>query len=159
VFFVQQRVGLHGRLFPMVKFRSMEKDAARRNVEMQAMNETDGVAFKMRLDPRVTPVGRILRKFHLDELPQLWSVLVGDMSLVGPRPLPPEEANRKEWWQRRRLSMPPGLTCFWQVEGDHLMPFSRWMQMDLDYIDGWSLWLDLKLIAWTFGAVAKGKGW
>ncbi len=159
VFFVQKRVGLHGRLFPMVKFRSMEKDAAQRKVELKTLNETGGVAFKMRLDPRVTPVGRILRKFHLDELPQLWSVLIGDMSLVGPRPLPPDEANRKEWWQRRRLSMPPGLTCFWQVTGDHLMPFSRWMQMDLDYIDGWSLWLDLKLIASTFGAVAKGKGW
>ena len=159
VFFIEKRVGLHGRLFKLVKFRSMERDAAQRKLHLESFNETGGFAFKMKLDPRVTPVGRILRKFHLDELPQLWNVLIGEMSLVGPRPLPPDETDRKEWWQRRRLSMPPGLTCFWQVTGDHYMPFNLWMQLDLKYIDGWSVWLDLKIIMSTFGTVVRGKGW
>jgi lipopolysaccharide/colanic/teichoic acid biosynthesis glycosyltransferase len=159
VFFIQKRVGLHGRIFRMIKFRSMVKDADRRQSDLVSLKETEGIAFKIKADPRITRVGQVLRRFHLDELPQFWSVLVGDMSLVGPRPLPPEEANRKEWWQRRRLSVPPGLTCSWQVAGDHHLPFSRWMQLDLDYIDGWSVWLDLKIIASTFGTVARGKGW
>lgn len=159
VFFFQTRVGLHGRHFRMVKFRSMFRDAPARQRELKSLNQTDGLAFKIKHDPRITPVGRVLRKFHLDEVPQLWNVLMGDMSLVGPRPLPPNEAMGNEWWQRRRLSMPPGLTCFWQVCGDHEMPFRQWVQMDLSYIDRWSIWLDLKIIASTVPAMVRGKGW
>lgn len=159
VFFLQTRVGLHGRRFRMIKFRSMTKDAPARRHELERFNERDSVAFKMREDPRVTPVGRTLRRFHLDELPQLWNVLLGDMSLVGPRPLPPGEATGNEWWQRRRLSMPPGLTCFWQVRRDPTMPFREWMRLDLAYVDRWSVWLDIKLIALTLPAVVRGAGW
>jgi exopolysaccharide biosynthesis polyprenyl glycosylphosphotransferase len=159
VFFKQTRVGLHGRLFQMIKFRSMVRDAAERQHEFERLNQTDGVAFKIKHDPRITRVGRILRKFHLDELPQLFNVFIGDMSLVGPRPLPIQEAHGNEWWQRRRLTMPPGLTCSWQVLGDHKLPFKNWVQLDLAYIDRWSVWLDLKLIASTFATVIRGKGW
>jgi exopolysaccharide biosynthesis polyprenyl glycosylphosphotransferase len=159
VFFRQTRVGLHGRHFRMIKFRSMVQDAPRLRDELAALNEADGTVFKIRHDPRITPVGRLLRRFHVDELPQLWNVLVGDMSLVGPRPLPPSEAHGNEWWQRRRLSMPPGLTCFWQVEGRHEMPFKEWMASDLAYIDGWSVGLDLRLIVATVATVARGDGW
>jgi exopolysaccharide biosynthesis polyprenyl glycosylphosphotransferase len=158
-FFRQTRVGLYGRHFEIIKFRSMRADAQQHREELAALNEAQDVAFKIRHDPRVTAVGRVLRNFHLDELPQLWNVLVGDMSLVGPRPLVPNEAHGNEWWQRRRLSMPPGLTCFWQVTGDHRMPFRNWVQLDLDYIDGWSVWLDLKLIFSTFTTMARGDGW
>lgn len=159
IFFMQTRVGLHGRLIKIIKFRSMVHDAPVRREELAHFNETDGVAFKIKHDPRITRVGRIIRKFHLDELPQLWNVLIGDMSLVGPRPLPPNEANGNEWWQRRRLSMPPGLTCFWQVKGDHSMPFRQWVQLDLNYIDRWSVWLDFKLMASTLPTLLRGKGW
>jgi exopolysaccharide biosynthesis polyprenyl glycosylphosphotransferase len=160
ILFVQTRVGLHGRHFRMLKFRSMVDGADRMRKELREHNEVDGTAFKIREDPRCTPVGRFLRKHHLDELPQLVNVLLGDMSLVGPRPLPPEEAHGTEWWQRRRLSMPPGLTCHWQVQGGHRrMPFREWMKSDLAYIDNWSLTLDLRLIAATVGAVFRGGGW
>ena len=159
VFFVQTRVGLHGRHFRIIKFRSMTQDAAERREGLAVFNEMDGPAFKIKDDPRITPVGRFLRRFHLDELPQLLNVLIGDMSLVGPRPLPPKEAHGNEWWQRRRLSMPPGLTCFWQVRGDPRLPHREWMQLDLAYIDRWSLWLDLRLIASTVSTVIQGKGW
>jgi exopolysaccharide biosynthesis polyprenyl glycosylphosphotransferase len=159
VFFRQTRVGLHGRQFRLVKFRSMVKDADKMRKELEPLNQVDSVAFKIQRDPRITRVGALLRRFHLDELPQLWNVLVGDMSLVGPRPLPPEEALGNEWWQRRRLSMPPGLTCLWQIQSDHTMPFQQWMQLDIRYIDKWSLWLDLNLIWSTFPVLVKGKGW
>ena len=159
VLFRQTRVGLHGRHFQMVKFRSMVKDAPRLREAIAPRNERDGTAFKIRNDSRITPLGRWLRKYHLDELPQLWNVLVGDMSLVGPRPLPVAEAFGDEWWQRRRLTMPPGLTCLWQLEDDPTIPFRQWMQLDMDYIDRWSLWLDFKLIARTFATIARGRGW
>jgi exopolysaccharide biosynthesis polyprenyl glycosylphosphotransferase len=159
ILFRHTRVGLSGRRFRMLKFRTMVQNAPSLRRDLVRLNETDGAAFKIEDDPRITPVGRILRRHHLDELPQLWNVLVGDMSLVGPRPLPPREASGSEWWQRRRLSMPPGLTCLWQVEGDHRIPFRRWMEMDLDYIDRWSFWLDLRLIAATFGTLRRGTGW
>jgi lipopolysaccharide/colanic/teichoic acid biosynthesis glycosyltransferase len=159
VLYSAMRVGLHGRHFRMWKFRSMMKDAERHQQQLRHLNETDGVAFKIRHDPRITRVGRLLRKFHLDELPQLWNVLLGDMSLVGPRPLPIDEAHGNEWWQRRRLSMPPGLTCFWQVASNHRMPFHEWAQLDLHYIDRWSVWLDIKLIASTLSTLVRGKGW
>lgn len=158
IFFLQTRVGLHGRHFRMVKFRSMIHDAPARRHELERLNQTDGAAFKIKDDPRITLAGKILRQFHLDELPQLWNVLMGDMSLVGPRPLPPREARNSDQWQRR-LSMPPGLTCYWQVHGDHRMPFRQWMQLDLAYIDEWSLWLDVKLICSTLPAMVRGKGW
>jgi exopolysaccharide biosynthesis polyprenyl glycosylphosphotransferase len=159
VFFRQTRVGLHGRQFSMVKFRSMRVGA---QVPQQApglVNERDGLAFKMRNDPRITRVGRWIRRFHVDELPQLLNVLVGDMSLVGPRPLPVHEAVGHEWWQRRRLTVPPGLTCFWQLKDDPSIPFQQWMRMDMDYIDRWSFWLDLKILLQTFGTLARGRGW
>ncbi len=159
VFFVQTRVGLHGRQFRMIKFRTMVKDALQIREKITSLNERDGTAFKMRNDPRITSAGRWMRKYHLDELPQLWNVLVGDMSLVGPRPLPVQEAFGNEWWQRRRLTMAPGLTCFWQLADDPSMPFREWMELDLAYIDRWSLWLDFKLIAMTFATLARGRGW
>jgi exopolysaccharide biosynthesis polyprenyl glycosylphosphotransferase len=159
VFFRQTRVGLHGRHFKLVKFRSMVKDAVAQREELAAANERDGTAFKIRNDSRVTPLGKWMRKYHFDEFPQLWNVLVGDMSLVGPRPLPVKEAHGNEWWQRRRLTMPPGLTCLWQIEDNPKMPFQEWMALDMAYIDTWSIWLDLKLIALTFGTVMRGNGW
>jgi exopolysaccharide biosynthesis polyprenyl glycosylphosphotransferase len=159
VFFGQDRSGFHGRKFRMLKFRTMVKDAPKLREELEELNETDGAAFKIKNDPRITPVGRVLRKYHLDELPQLWNVLVGDMSLVGPRPLPPKEAQGNEWWQKRRLTMPPGLTCFWQAEGDHQIPFRKWMEMDLEYIDRWSLMLDFRIMLSTVGTLIRGTGW
>ena len=159
VFFRQLRVGLHGRHFQLVKFRSMVKDALQQRDALDAANERDGKAFKIRNDSRITPLGRWLRKYRIDELPQLWNVLVGDMSLVGPRPFPVTEATGFEWWHRRRHSMPPGLTCLWQIEDDPKMPLKQWMELDMAYIDRWSIWLDLKLIARTFATVARGRGW
>lgn len=159
VFFRSTRIGLHGREFSMIKFRSMIDGAPKLQAALRDQNETDGVAFKIKDDPRITKVGRFLRQYHLDELPQLWNVLTGDMSLVGPRPLPPKEACGTEWWQRRRLSMPPGLTCFWQVQGDHNMPFHQWAQLDLKYIDDWSIWVDIKLIASTVFVMTRRQGW
>jgi exopolysaccharide biosynthesis polyprenyl glycosylphosphotransferase len=159
LFFRQTRVGLHGRHFEMLKFRSMVKDALQMREQLTARNERDGRAFKIRNDARITPIGRWLRKYRIDELPQLWNVLIGDMSLVGPRPFPVNEAHGFEWWQRRRHSMPPGLTCFWQLEDDPKMPLLDWMKLDMAYIDRWSVWLDLKLIARTFVTVMRGNGW
>lgn len=159
IFFRQERVGLHGRTFKLVKFRSMVKDALQKREQLTASNERDGKAFKIHNDARITPLGRWLRKYRIDELPQLWNVLVGDMSLVGPRPFPVTEATGFEWWHRRRHSMPPGLTCFWQVEDDPKMPLNKWMELDMAYIDRWSVWLDLKLIVRTVATVARGRGW
>ena len=159
VVFRRTRVGLHGRYFEMLKFRLMVRDASLLRKDIENLNERDEITFKIRNDSRITPVGRTLRKYHMDELPQLWNVLVGDMSLVGPRPLPIDEAHGNEWWQRRRLTMPPGLTCFWQLCDDQNMPFREWMRLDMAYIDKWSLWLDLKLIVRTFGTFLRGTGW
>ena len=159
VFFRQARVGLHGRHFQLIKFRSMVRDALQQREQLTAHNERDGKAFKIRNDARITPIGAWLRKYRIDELPQLWNVLVGDMSLVGPRPFPVTEATGFEWWHRRRHSMPPGLTCLWQIEDNPKMPLKEWMELDMAYIDRWSLWLDLKLIARTFATVARGRGW
>jgi len=157
--FCQTRTGLHGRPFTMLKVRTMYLDAEARKTDLSGLNERDGTAFKLKNDPRITPIGRWLRKFHVDELPQLWNVLVGDMSLVGPRPLPVREATGNEWWQRRRLTVPPGLTCLWQLKDDPVIPFQQWMRMDMDYIDRWSVWLDLKIIVRTFGTLVRGRGW
>jgi exopolysaccharide biosynthesis polyprenyl glycosylphosphotransferase len=158
VFFKQKRIGLNGRMFTLYKFRTMINDAHARRSEVEHLNEMTGPVFKSRSDPRVTPVGRILRKFSLDELPQLWNVFKGDMSLVGPRPPIPEEVAEYHRWHRRRLSMKPGLTCLWQVSGRNNVDFDRWMQMDLQYIDNWSPSLDLKILLRTIPAVLLGKG-
>jgi exopolysaccharide biosynthesis polyprenyl glycosylphosphotransferase len=158
VVFKQQRIGLNGRTFTLYKFRTMIADAHERLGEVSHLNEMTGPVFKAKGDPRVTSVGRILRRFSLDELPQLWNVLKGDMSLVGPRPPIPEEVRSYHRWQRRRLSMKPGLTCLWQVNGRNNVDFDRWMQMDLQYIDNWSPSLDLKILLRTIPAVLLGRG-
>ena len=158
IFFRQQRVGEGGRLFSCLKFRTMRVGAQAQQELLRAASTQDGPAFKMPSDPRVTPIGKILRKFSLDELPQLFNVVFGDMSLVGPRPPIPSEVERYEWWQRRRVSVKPGLTCLWQVYGRNRVSFKRWVEMDLYYIDNWSLWMDLKLIAHTFRVVLRGTG-
>jgi lipopolysaccharide/colanic/teichoic acid biosynthesis glycosyltransferase len=127
-------------------------------MDLMASNDMDGPVFKMKKDPRVTPVGRIMRKLSIDELPQLWNVLRGEMSLVGPRPAVPKEVAQYQPWQRRRLSVTPGLTCIWQVSGRNKIGFEEWMKMDLRYIDSWSLGQDLKLIALTIPVAAVGYG-
>jgi exopolysaccharide biosynthesis polyprenyl glycosylphosphotransferase len=157
-FFSQTRCGLNGRLFTLWKFRTMFVDAEARRAELAALNEQAGPVFKMRHDPRVTPLGRWLRKFSIDELPQLWNVLKGDMSLVGPRPPLPGEVEKYDRWQRRRLSMKPGMTCLWQVMGRNTLPFETWMKLDLQYIDHWSLWVDFKILARTVYVVVTGYG-
>lgn len=154
----QQRCGLGGRRFTLYKFRSMVADADERREELAALNEADGPVFKMMNDPRCTPLGRWMRRFSLDELPQLWNVLKGDMSFVGPRPPLPEEVEKYERRQRRRLRMRPGLTCLWALEGRSRLSFARWMQLDLDYIDTWSLWLDVKIFLRTIPRVLAGRG-
>jgi lipopolysaccharide/colanic/teichoic acid biosynthesis glycosyltransferase len=158
VLFGQTRCGLNGRRFTCWKFRSMAADAQARRAELDALNEQAGPVFKMEHDPRVTPLGRWLRRFSLDELPQLWNVARGEMSLVGPRPPLPEEVERYDRWQRRRLSMKPGITCLWQVRGRNRLPFETWMKLDLEYIDRWSPWLDLKILLRTAWVVATGYG-
>jgi len=159
IFFVQRRVGLNGRRFLMAKFRTMYKDSEQRRAEYNLKNEMKGPVFKMKDDPRITPVGRFLRKYSLDELPQFWSVLLGDMSVVGPRPPIPTEVELYQGWQRRRLSMRPGITCIWQVTGrNKITDFSEWAKLDLKYIDEWSLWVDLKILSKTIPAVFKGTG-
>jgi exopolysaccharide biosynthesis polyprenyl glycosylphosphotransferase len=158
VLFRQPRCGLHGRPFTFLKFRSMQVDAEERKPALAPFNEMDGPAFKMTNDPRVTPIGRFLRRTSLDELPQLWNILKGDMSFVGPRPAVIEEVRQYEPWQRRRLSMKPGLTCLWQVSGRNELTFEEWMRLDLEYIDNWSLWLDIKIALKTIPAVLRGRG-
>jgi len=159
VFFVQKRVGLNGRRFLMAKFRTMYKDSEQRRAEYNLKNEMKGPVFKMKDDPRITPVGRFLRKYSLDELPQFWSVLLGDMSMVGPRPPIPTEVELYQGWQRRRLSMRPGITCIWQVTGrNKITDFSEWAKLDLKYIDEWSLLLDIKILIKTIPAVIQGTG-
>jgi exopolysaccharide biosynthesis polyprenyl glycosylphosphotransferase len=158
--FRQQRCGLNGQPFVMLKFRSMASDAEQRKHEIAKLNEMDGPVFKVTNDPRVTPMGRFLRRFSIDEFPQLINVVRGEMSLVGPRPLPVDEVQRfDDPAHRRRLSVKPGLTCLWQVSGrNNVKDFKDWVRLDLEYIDNWSLWLDLKIIWWTIPVVLTGNG-
>lgn len=157
ILFRQLRVGLHGRPFHVLKFRSMTRDAESRRAELASRNEINGRAFKLTDDPRVTGVGRILRRTSLDELPQLWNVLRGEMSLVGPRPPLPDEVAGYDLWHRRRLSMKPGITGLWQVGGRREPDFDRWVAADLEYIDRWSLWLDFRILARTIPAALQGR--
>ena len=158
MFFRQRRVGLNGRTFVLYKFRSMSRDAEGRRGELESLNEMSGPVFKMQRDPRVTPIGRFMRRLSFDEVPQLWNVLRGDMSLVGPRPPLPDEVRKYVRWQRRRLSMKPGLTCLWQVSGRNRIDFDDWMRMDLSYIDNWSLKLDFEILLRTLPAVISARG-
>jgi exopolysaccharide biosynthesis polyprenyl glycosylphosphotransferase len=158
IFFGQTRVGKNGRHFKMWKLRSMVVNAEKLKLDLAASNDMDGPVFKMKKDPRITPVGKIMRKLSIDELPQLWNVMRGEMSLVGPRPAVPKEVAQYQNWQRRRLSVKPGLTCIWQVSGRNKIGFEEWMKMDLRYIDSWSLSQDLKLIALTIPVAAVGYG-
>jgi exopolysaccharide biosynthesis polyprenyl glycosylphosphotransferase len=158
VLFKQERIGLNGRTFMLYKFRTMIEDAHERRGDVAHLNQMSGPVFKAKADPRITTFGRLLRKFSLDELPQLWNVLKGDMSLVGPRPPIPEEVASYHRWHRRRLSMKPGLTCLWQISGRNNIDFDRWMQLDLQYIDNWSPTLDLKILLRTIPAVLSGRG-
>jgi exopolysaccharide biosynthesis polyprenyl glycosylphosphotransferase len=160
IFFRQQRCGLNGRPFTMLKFRSMSTDAEQRKHELEKLNEMSGPVFKVTNDPRVTPIGRILRKYSIDEFPQLLNVIRGDMSLVGPRPLPVDEVARfDDLAHRRRLSVKPGITCLWQVSGrSDLQDFKEWVRLDLEYIDNWSLMLDIKILCLTVPVVLTGSG-
>jgi lipopolysaccharide/colanic/teichoic acid biosynthesis glycosyltransferase len=142
----------------MYKFRSMVDNAEMLRVELETFNEASGPVFKMKSDPRVTRVGKFVRRTSIDELPQLWNVLVGDMSLVGPRPPIPSEVVKYDPWHRRRLSMKPGLTCLWQISGRSNIGFDQWMKLDLQYIDSWSLWLDIKILLRTIPVVFGGLG-
>ncbi len=158
VFFRQRRVGQNGRAFDMLKFRSMYRDAEQRLDALRAHNEMSGPVFKMANDPRVTKVGRFLRRTSLDEFPQFLNVLTGEMSIVGPRPPIPGEVRQYKRWQRRRLSMKPGITCIWQISGRNNIDFDRWMELDLQYIDGWSLWGDIEICFKTIPAVLTARG-
>jgi exopolysaccharide biosynthesis polyprenyl glycosylphosphotransferase len=159
VFFKQRRVGLNGAHFDMLKFRSMVMNADAMKDKLLAQNEMQGgVVFKMKNDPRITSIGRFIRKFSIDELPQLINILRGDMTIVGPRPAVPREVALYKVWQRRRLSVRPGLTCYWQVSGRNEIGFEEWMQLDLRYVDNWNLKIDLELILKTFPVVLTGRG-
>jgi exopolysaccharide biosynthesis polyprenyl glycosylphosphotransferase len=159
VFFVQKRLGLNKRHFGIYKFRTMVVDAEKRMKEVEHLNEVSGPVFKIKNDPRITPIGKFLRKTSIDELPQLFNVLMGDMSLVGPRPLPLRDYEGfSEDWQRRRFSIRPGVTCLWQIGGRSSISFEQWMELDLQYIDKWSLLLDFKILLKTIPAVLKGSG-
>jgi exopolysaccharide biosynthesis polyprenyl glycosylphosphotransferase len=158
VIFRQTRVGLHGRPFTILKFRTMATDAEERLHEVAHLNELRGAAFKASNDPRMSPLGRRLRQLSIDELPQLWNVLKGEMSLVGPRPPLPSEVIEYDIWHRRRLSMKPGITGLWQVESRHEANFDRWVELDLSYIDRWTLWLDLSILLRTMPNVMMARG-
>jgi len=160
VLFRQQRSGLNGRPFTIYKFRTMVTNAEQLRHELEAMNEMKGPVFKVTNDPRITPIGKWLRKSSLDELPQLYNVLRGEMSLVGPRPLPVDEVRRfNDLAHRRRLSVKPGLTCLWQISGrNHISDFREWVRLDLEYIDNWSFWLDVKILVRTLPVVLTGVG-
>ena len=159
IFFVQERVGLNKRRIPVYKFRTMVPNAEKMLAQLEGLNEVSGPVFKIMNDPRVTPVGKFLRRTSIDELPQLLNVLKGEMSLVGPRPLPVRDYEGfNEDWQRRRFSVRPGITCLWQVNGRSGVSFDKWMELDIQYLDKWSLWLDLKILAKTIPAVLKGSG-
>jgi exopolysaccharide biosynthesis polyprenyl glycosylphosphotransferase len=159
VFFEQERVGFNKRRFRMLKFRTMTDGSDRQQNALEHLNEAEGPVFKIRNDPRITPIGAFLRRFSIDELPQLINVLKGDMSLVGPRPLPVRDVERIDLqWHKRRFSIKPGITCLWQVNGRSNIGFNEWVQMDLNYIDKWSLGLDLKILMKTIPAVLRGPG-
>ena len=160
VFFKQQRSGLNGKPFTMLKFRTMVTNAEQLKAELMALNEMDGPVFKVTNDPRITPIGKFLRKYSLDEFPQLLNVLSGEMSLVGPRPLPVDEVQRfDDLAHRRRLSVKPGLTCLWQIKGrNEVRNFQEWVKLDLEYIDNWSFWLDIKILVKTVPVVLMGTG-
>jgi exopolysaccharide biosynthesis polyprenyl glycosylphosphotransferase len=158
IFFKQKRVGLHGKTFEMLKFRSMVVNAEELKAKLEAMNEQTGPVFKMKNDPRITPIGRFIRKYSIDELPQLINVLRGEMSVVGPRPPLPKEVEKYAAWQRRRLSVRPGLTCIWQVSGRNQISFEEWMYLDMQYIDNWTLLTDLSLVLKTVPVVITGRG-
>jgi len=158
VLYVQRRGGIYGHPFRMLKFRTMRNGADKERDTLSGVNEMDGPVFKMRNDPRVTPLGRILRRTSLDELPQLFNVLVGQMSIVGPRPLPLEETRALTGRHRRRLSIRPGLTCLWQVSGRSDLTFAEWMALDLEYVERWTLWLDLAILLRTIPAIVSRRG-
>ena len=159
VLYEWRALGYRARPFVAYKFRTMVVGADARKAEYAAVNEMNGPVFKLRRDPRVTPLGRWLRKFSIDELPQLWSVLKGDMSLVGPRPPLPEEFAQYEEWQCGKLAVKPGITCFWQVSGrSEISDFRTWARLDLRYIRDWNLWLDFQLLLRTIPAVLSGRG-
>jgi exopolysaccharide biosynthesis polyprenyl glycosylphosphotransferase len=159
VFFAQERIGLNKRRFRLYKFRTMVPDAEKKLAGLEHLNEVSGPVFKIRDDPRITPIGKFLRKTSIDELPQFINVLKGDMSLVGPRPLPVRDYEGfSEDWHRRRFSVRPGITCLWQVNGRSNIQFEKWMELDLEYIDRWSLGLDFKILLRTLPAVLKGSG-
>lgn len=159
VFYPWRVIGFKGRPFVGYKFTTMRQDADQRKAELMHLNEMDGPVFKIKEDPRVTPLGRFLRKYSLNELPQLWSVLKGDMSLVGPRPAGPHELARYQLWHKRKLCVQPGITCIWQVSGrNEVNSFDDWVRMDFEYIDTWSLWLDLKILVRTAWTVVAGTG-
>ena len=159
IFYRWRVVGYKGTPFTGYKFSTMAADADEKKSELLGSNEMQGPVFKIKNDPRVTALGRILRKFSLNELPQLWSVFKGDMSLVGPRPAFPHELERYELWHKRKLCVRPGITCLWQVRGrNRISNFDDWVRMDLEYIDNWSLWLDVKILVRTLWAVAAGTG-
>ena len=159
VFFTQDRLGLNKRRFRIWKFRTMVADAEKKQAALEHLNEQQGPVFKIHADPRITPVGKILRKASIDELPQLLNVLRGEMSLVGPRPLPIRDYEGFDQdWHRRRFSVRPGITCLWQISGRNSIGFDKWMELDMRYIDEWSLWLDCQILAGTIPAVLKGTG-
>ncbi len=158
VFHRATRVGRGGRKFTFLKLRSMQANAEELRGLLLHLNQAQGVAFKLHNDPRVTRVGRILRKTSLDELPQLWHVLEGNMSLVGPRPPFPEEIEKYEPWMLKRLSVRPGLTCLWQIQGRSDLPFEEWMRLDIEYVDRCSLLVDLRILALTIPAVLSARG-
>jgi len=160
IVFSQMRSGKHGKPFRMFKFRSMFSDAEQRRQELESYNQMSGPVFKISNDPRTTPIGRWLRKYSIDELPQLVNVLIGQMSLVGPRPLPLYEVEKfPKPAQRRRLSVKPGITCLWQINGrNEVRDFESWVKLDLEYIDNWSIWLDLRILVGTLPVVVRGYG-
>jgi len=159
ILFRQERLGLNKRHLYVYKFRTMVADAEQRMCELEHLNEVSGPVFKIKNDPRITRLGKFLRKTSIDELPQLINVIKGDMSLVGPRPLPVRDYNGfNEDWQRRRFSVKPGITCLWQIRGRSSIPFDEWMELDLTYIEKWSLWLDLQILIKTIPAVLRGTG-
>jgi exopolysaccharide biosynthesis polyprenyl glycosylphosphotransferase len=158
ILFVQNRCGLNGRIFKMYKFRTMVKDAEELKHSLSSKNEIDGPVFKMKSDPRITKIGKFLRRTSMDELPQFINVLKGEMSIIGPRPPLPQEVKKYKAWQRRRLSMRPGLTCLWQVSGRNNISFEQWMKLDLKYIDDWDLVMDFKILVKTIPAVILGNG-
>lgn len=159
IFFSQERIGAHGKPFRIYKLRSMRIDAEEKRASLQGYNESsDGVIFKMRDDPRITRIGRFIRKASIDELPQLWNVMCGDMSLVGPRPALPSEVEQYSLEERQRIMIKPGITCFWQVSGRSTLSFSEQVQLDVEYIQSQSFWLDMRLLMKTIPAVILARG-